>query len=217
MIETIIATILGDAAVVGCITGIVYFLGEKIFSLLYDAAKEKISIDIEKSKLEFENALEQKIKHLESQLERVSYATKAQYDIEMQAYNEISQKLCECTSSVENLYSMPLAENEVAQVQKAQEFQSCAEDAIQALISSYEKRAPFIKEEVHDALKVYTDHVKNFLMLCAQDIYAIGQRGCKNEWQVATNLLKEIKDQELAIKNQVRIRLTEFKNIKDNL
>ena len=46
MIETIIATILGDAAVVGCITGIVYFLGEKIFSLLYDAAKEKISIDI---------------------------------------------------------------------------------------------------------------------------------------------------------------------------
>lgn len=209
MLENIVGTIVGVILSAGGLSVIVHFFGQKIMTLLYDTIREKISLDMEKKKAEFENVLEQRLKILESKLERSSHAALSQYDIEVKNYDEISQKLYTCFLSIKNLYNIPLMEDEKAQVQGMREIRRQVLDNANALEKAYEEGAPFIRKEIYDIIVTYTQHVSDLEKILCQNAYGVRQVS-NDDVQTAKHLMNEIHIKKQSIQNSIRSRLEEL-------
>ena len=209
MPKTIIEVILGGFITTGGIIGIIRIFGQKLLSLLYDFVKEKISIDIEKNKAEFENILTQKLKRLESQLEIFSHVIMTQYDIEVKKYDEISQKLSVCTYSVKKLCDNNLAENEVIQAEKMQQIRAQTLDDAEALKKVYEEAAPFIQKEIYEDLETYVLYLEELVKVHKRFPYGFYQ----NTYEEMKQIKQKIELCKRSIQDGIRAHLEEFEKI----
>lgn len=216
MLDTIVGTILGVFVSTGSLTALVYCLGQKILALLYDAVKVKISVDIENSKTQFEKVLEQKLKILESKLERTSHAAIEQYDIEIKKYDEISRKLCASTSSVKKMYNISLMKDEIMQAQSMEELRRQVLIDSESFEQAYEEAAPFIRKEIYDIMVQYTQYVNDIEIIHRNNIYGV-QQGSVNDIQRAKKLIYEINITKQSIQNSIRSRLEKLEQMVEEL
>lgn len=212
MIEAFVGSISGAIIAAGGFGAIIYAFGKKILSLLYDAIKEKLNADIENSQSEFNNMLEQKLKLLESQLERSSHAARTRYDVETKAYEEISKRLAACTRSVRDMCNISLMENEIAQSEKMQILRSQILIDLDSLEKAYQEVASFIDGEICDTLDTYICCVNDLEAIYRNNIFGV-QQGTDADMQRAKKLKSEIDSKKRLIQCSIRSRLDHFEKM----
>lgn len=210
MLETIFGSVLGVTVTTGTLVGIAYIFGQKILTLLYDAIKDKISADIERSNEQFKNVLDQKIKRLEIQLQK----SMDQYNIEVKKYEEIIKKLHLCDDSIRNMYNISLMNNKSEQTQKMNELREQVSNAAKALKKEFEEAGPFIPEEIYNIGITYYSHIEELEKIHRRNIFGI-QHGNDNDKMRAEDLIQKIKTEKLSIHHSIRSRLQKLGEIEE--
>lgn len=214
MIKVLLTELFGGLTTVGIIALIVRFLGEKIWSLAYDAIKGKIEVDIENSKAEFENLLEQRLKRIEQRLVIASHIVTEQYDTEKATYNEISKLLSSCTLSLKTLKTKLQAEVELSQIAPPQK---AVLDNIANFENNYEAISHVIPNEIVVSLRQYSSNVRKLVSMPIPSAcrFDSGERAeAEQKLQEAFNTISDNKE---TIQNCIRARIESLGQIAKEL
>lgn len=204
MIKELIAELFGGLTTVGIIALTVKFLWGKIWSLAYDAIKEKISLDIDKSRAEFENRLEQQLKRLEQRLEIASHIVKEQYDAEKTSYDKILEYLSTCTSAIQMLKSKLQGEVELSQISYAQ---NAVRDDVAALEKNYEAISHIICNDIIVSLRRYSVNVRKLISMPIPSTCKFDHGERKEAEQKLREAFHAISDNKEVIQDCIRSRL----------
>lgn len=214
MIKSFLTELFGGLTTVGIIALIVRFFWEKIWSLVYDAIKIKIEADIAKSKAEFENILEQRLRRMEQRLEIASHIVTKQYDTEKSTYDEISNLLSSCTLSIQTLKNKLQVEVELSQITPPQK---AVLDNITNFEKNYEAVSHVIPNEIVVCLRQYSANVRKLVSMPLPSTcrFDNGERAeAEQRLQEAFHLISDNKD---TIQNCIRARMESLGQITKEL